>query len=165
MGISRHSANITRLAAVIIVAATLAACSTGGSSPLDTITGDYKFAPEYIKANITPDKSTKEQIRQAFGAPYSAQDNVANNSSEWYYDRRESGLNSLTKMAAKYSNRYGSGDAASTLFQGQSRIGDAQEVMDDAGTLSGTQSTGRKANITRIVIRFKGNVVDYFSTY
>lgn len=100
MGISRHLANIRGLAAITLVTATMTACSTGGGNPLDTLTGDYKYAPDYIKANIIARKSTKEQIRQAFGAPYSAQDNVSDNSSEWYYDRNESGLNSLTKMAA-----------------------------------------------------------------
>ncbi|GFZ60943.1 Uncharacterized protein ALO70_00496 [Pseudomonas amygdali pv. eriobotryae] len=164
MGISRHLANIRELAAITLVTATMTACSTGGGNPLDTLTGDYKYAPDYIKANIIARKSTKEQVRQAFGAPYSAQDNVSDNSSEWYYDRNESGLNSLTKMAVKYSNRYGSGDAASTLLQGQSRMGDAQEMIGDASTLSGTQATGRKASITRIFIKFKGNVVERFTT-
>ncbi|KPC38998.1 hypothetical protein [Pseudomonas syringae] len=43
-------------------------------------------------------------------------------------------------------------------------MGDAQEIMGDASTLSGTQATGRKASITRIFIKFKGNVVERFTT-
>ncbi len=164
MLIPRHLLKLRLHIAVIVTSATLAACSTGTNSPLDSITGDYKYAPDYIRTNIVERKSTKEDIRQKFGAPYSVQDNVANNTSEWYYDRNESGINALAKMATKYSNRYGSGEAASGIFQGQSRIGDVQEVMDDAQTVSGTGPVGRQANITRIFIKFKGNVVDDFST-
>ena len=50
------------------------------------------------------------------------------------------------------------------MWQGESRIGDAQEVMDDASTVTGTQSTGRQADISTIYIYFKGSVVDHYST-
>ncbi|MCI3943701.1 hypothetical protein BW686_21650 [Pseudomonas syringae] len=167
MGNYYSLARLKGLAAAITIMATMTACSTGGGDPfgaMDSLTGDSKYAPEFIKANIIANKSTKASIRDKFGAPYSVQDDVGDNSSRWHYDRRESKLNSLKKIAAKYSNRYGSGEMASGLYAGESRVGDAQEVLEDAGSVTGSNAPGQKTVITNIYIHFKGDVVSYFST-
>ncbi|WP_240996425.1 hypothetical protein [Pseudomonas viridiflava] len=164
MGVYGRMARLKGLMAALAILSTLTACSTGGGNPLDAITGESKYSPAFIKANIIPGKSTKEQIRQKFGAPTSAQDDVADNTSDWSYYRSDSGFNALKKVAYKYANKYGSGEVGSAMWQGESRIGDAQEVMEDASTVTGTQSTGRQADIGTIYIYFKGNVVDHYST-
>ncbi|GAB0077501.1 hypothetical protein TOC8171_29040 [Pseudomonas syringae] len=68
-------------------------------------------------------------------------------------------------MAIKYSNRYGSGTAASSVLQGESRVGDAQEILDDTGTVTGSNAPGQKTVINEIDIDFKGDVVSSFRTY
>ncbi|AAO54429.1 hypothetical protein BTW15_16770 [Pseudomonas syringae pv. tomato] len=168
MGNYYSLARLKGLATAITIMATMTACSTGGGNPLgalDSLTGDSKYAPEFIKANIIANKSTKASIREKFGAPNSVRDNLGNNSSTWSYDRRESGLNTIKKMAIKYSNRYGSGTAASSVLQGESRVGDAQEILDDTGTVTGSNAPGQKTVINEIDIDFKGDVVSSFRTY
>ncbi|MEE4814490.1 hypothetical protein V2K35_15325 [Pseudomonas alliivorans] len=146
----------------------LTACSTGGGTPfggLDSLTGEAKYAPDFIKSNIVVNKSSKQQIREKFGAPTRVRDNLGNDSSEWLYDRSESQLGKLTDMAYKYTSRYGAGDSASAIITGQNKVGDAQEIMDDAGSLSGASAPGQKVKITRLYIEFRGDVVRDFRTY
>ncbi|WP_139230470.1 MULTISPECIES: hypothetical protein [unclassified Pseudomonas] len=47
-------------------------------------------------------------------------------------------------MAYKYIRRYGAGDSASTIMGGQNKVGDAQKIANDAGTLSGSNTPGQK---------------------
>ena len=98
MGVFGRMARLKGLMAALAILSTLTACSTGGGNPLDAITGESKYSPAFIKANIIPGKSTKEQIRQKFGAPTSAQDDVADNTSDWSYYRSDSGFNALKKV-------------------------------------------------------------------
>ncbi|AKF53222.1 MULTISPECIES: hypothetical protein [Pseudomonas] len=168
MGNYYSLARLKGLAVAITVMAALTACSTGGSNPLgglDALTGEPKFEPDYIKANIIPKKSTKSQIRAKFGAPNSAEDDVGDNSAQWSYERGESGVAMLKKMAYKYSYKYGAGTSNSVLAQADGHLGDAEDVMDDVSTVTGTKSTGMKKVINRIVILFNGETVDRFYTY
>ncbi|WP_122503518.1 hypothetical protein, partial [Pseudomonas viridiflava] len=97
--------------------------------------------------------------------PTSVSDNLGNDSSEWLYDRGESQLGKLTNMAYKYTSRYGAGDSASAIITSQNKVGDAQEIMDDAGSLSGASAPGQKVKITRLYIEFRGDIVRAFRTY
>ncbi|MBX8474374.1 hypothetical protein K5D38_06245 [Pseudomonas cichorii] len=144
----------------------LTACSTDGSfAGLDSLTGEAKYAPEFIKGNIIIGKSTKQQIREKFGSPSDVSDNLGNDTSEWLYDRSESQLGKLTDMAYKYTTRYGAQSSASTIISSQNQVGDAQEIMNDAGTLSGSNAPGKKVKINRLYVEFKGDVVRAFRTY
>ncbi|KPB25024.1 Uncharacterized protein AC517_3327 [Pseudomonas syringae pv. syringae] len=71
----------------------------------------------------------------------------------------------LKKMAYKYSYKYGAGTSNSVLAQADGHLGDAEDVMDDVSTVTGTKSTGMKKVINRIVILFNGETVDRFYTY
>ncbi|GAB0077502.1 hypothetical protein TOC8171_29050 [Pseudomonas syringae] len=67
MGNYYSLARLKGLATAITIMATMTACSTGGGNPLgalDSLTGDSKYAPEFIKANIIANKSTKASIRE-----------------------------------------------------------------------------------------------------
>ncbi|MBN6715575.1 hypothetical protein JSY17_16390 [Pseudomonas capsici] len=144
----------------------LTACSTDGSfAGLDSLTGEAKYAPEFIKGNIIIGKSTKQQIREKFGSPSDVSDNLGNDTSQWLYDRSKSQLGKLTDMAYKYTTRYGAQSSASTIISSQNQVGDAQEIMNDAGTLSGSNAPGKKVKINRLYVEFKGDVVRAFRTY
>ncbi|KWT11515.1 hypothetical protein CFBP3846_04695 [Pseudomonas syringae pv. avii] len=168
MGNYYSLARLKGLATAITIMATMTACSTEGGNPLgalDSLTGEPKFEPDYIKANIIPKQSTKSQIRAKFGAPISAEDNVGDNSARWSYERGESGVAMLKKMAYKYSYKYGSGAAGSALGQTDNHLADAEDVMDDVSTVTGTKNTGMKKVIKKIIVYFNGETVDRFYTY
>ncbi|RMN98172.1 hypothetical protein ALQ49_05439 [Pseudomonas syringae pv. apii] len=44
-------------------------------------------------------------------------------------------------------------------------MGDAQEILDDTGTVTGSNAPGQKTVINEIDIDFKGDVVSSFRTY
>lgn len=168
MGTYCQLAKFKGLATAAMLMAALTACSSGiGSSipGLDSLTGDSKYAPEYIKANIIAGKSSKQQIREKFGDPTSVRDDLGNNSAEWVYDSKDSKLGKLADMAYKYTSRYGSGDSASAIIGGQNKVGDVQEIATDAGTLSGSNTPGKQVKITSIHIDFRGDIVRAFRTY
>lgn len=166
MGNYCRLAKLKGLAAAGMLMVALTACSTDGSfAGLDSLTGEAKYAPEFIKGNIIIGKSTKQQIREKFGSPSDVSDNLGNDTSEWLYDRSESQLGKLTDMAYKYTTRYGAQSSASTIISSQNQVGDAQEIMNDAGTLSGSNAPGKKVKINRLYVEFKGDVVRAFRTY
>ncbi|GFM70521.1 hypothetical protein PSCICL_15130 [Pseudomonas cichorii] len=166
MGTYGQLAKLKGLAAAGMLMVALTACSTDGSfAGLDSLTGEAKYAPEFIKGNIIIGKSTKQQIREKFGSPSDVSDNLGNDTSEWLYDRSESQLGKLTDMAYKYTTRYGAQSSASTIISSQNQVGDAQEIMNDAGTLSGSNAPGKKVKINRLYVEFKGDVVRAFRTY
>ncbi|MEX5571577.1 hypothetical protein Q1J52_01415 [Pseudomonas lijiangensis] len=167
MGTYCQLAKLKGLAAAGMLMMALTACSTDGSSfaGLDSLTGEAKYAPEFIKSNIVVGKSTKQQIREKFGSPSNVSDNLGNDTSEWLYDRSESQLGKLTDMAYKYTTRYGAQSSASTIISSQNQVGDAQEIMNDAGTLSGSNAPGKKVKINRLYVEFRGDVVRSFRTY
>ncbi len=168
MGTYCQLAKFKGLATAAMLMAALTACSSGiGSSipGLDSLTGESKYAPEYIKANIIAGKSSKQQIREKFGDPTSVRDDLGNNSAEWVYDSKDSKLGKLADMAYKYTSRYGAGDSASAIIGGQNKVGDAQEIATDAGTLTGSNTPGKQVKITSIHIDFRGDIVRAFRTY
>ncbi|MCV4283393.1 hypothetical protein [Pseudomonas capsici] len=166
MGTYCQLVKLKGLAAAGMLMVALTACSTDGSfAGLDSLTGEAKYAPEFIKGNIVIGKSTKQQIREKFGSPSDVSDNLGNDTSEWLYDRSESQLGKLTDMAYKYTTRYGAQSSASTIISSQNQVGDAQEIMNDAGTLSGSNAPGKKVKINRLYVEFKGDVVRAFRTY
>ncbi|AHG41030.1 hypothetical protein N018_12680 [Pseudomonas syringae CC1557] len=156
-------------AGMITMALTACSSGVGNSIPgLDSLTGDSKYAPEFIKANIIVGKSSKEQIREKFGDPTSVRDNLGDNTAQWVYDSKDSKLGKLADMAYKYTSRYsgaGGSSASSAIIGGQIKAGEAQEVVNDAGTLSGSNTPGKKVKITEIHIDFRGDVVRAFRTY
>ncbi|WP_259644879.1 hypothetical protein [Pseudomonas cichorii] len=168
MGTYCQLARLKGLATAGMLMVALTACSSGGGSSfggLDSLTGEGIYAPEFIKGNIVVKKSTKEQIREKFGTPSNVTDNLGNDTSVWLYDRKDSKLGKLADMAYKYTSRYGAGGSASAIIGGQNKVGDAQEIMDDAGTVSGSNAPGQKVKVERLYIEFRGNVVSGFRTY
>lgn len=169
MGTYFQLANFKGVATAAILMMALTACSTGGGSAipgLDSLTGEAKYAPEFIKANIVAGKSTKQQIREKFGTPSDVSDNLGNDSSEWLYDRDDSQIGKLADMAYKYTSRYSGGNSASsTIIGGQIKAGEAKEIMNDAGTVTGSGAPGQKVKINKIYIDFRGDVVRAFRTY
>lgn len=169
MGTYCQLAKFKGLATAAMLMAALTACSSGiGSSipGLDSLTGEGKYAPEFIKTNIIVGKSTKQQIREKFGTPTNATDDLGNNSSEWLYDREDTQIGKLADMAYKYTSRYSGGSSASsTIIGGQIKAGEAQEIMTDAGTVTGSNTPGQKVNIKKLYIEFRGDVVRDFRTY
>ena len=149
--------------------AMLTGCQGGGgiggigdlTNPLGP--GGKKYEAAYLKQNLIPGKTTKDQVLQLLGTPHDEDASSKNGSNEiiWMYNKSdEPSLDKYLSVARKYV----SADALGKINDAQSQAYKGQDVMKDINTVTGTSnkklSNGAVGN--RLWIYFENNVVDRY---
>jgi len=144
----------------------LIGCQGGGgigdlTNPLGP--GGKKYEAAYLKQNLIPGKTTKDQVLQLLGAPYEEDANSSDGSNEliWTYEKsQEPSLDKYLNVAQKYVST----DTFWKINDAKVEANKGQDVMKDINTVTGTSnkklSNGATGSILRIY--FKNNVVDRY---
>lgn len=147
----------------------LTGCQGGGgigdlTNPLGP--GGKKYEAAYLKQNLIPGKTTKDQVLQLLGTPHDEDANSSNGSNEitWSYEKsQEPSLDKYLNVAQKYVST----DTFWKINDAKVEANKGQDVMKDINTVTGTSnkklSNGATGNILRIY--FKNNVVDHYYLY
>jgi len=153
----------------VFALAMLTGCQGGGgigsisdlTNPLAT--GGKKYEAAYLKQNLIPGKTTKDQVLQLLGAPHEEDASSKNGSNEiiWLYSKSdEPSLDKYLKVARKYV----SADALGKINDAENQAYKGQDVMKDINTVTGTSSkklsNGAVGN--ELWIYFENNVVDRY---
>jgi len=153
----------------VFALAMLTGCQGGGgiggiadlTNPLGT--GGKKYEAAYLKQNLIPGKTTKDQVLQLLGAPHEedASSSDGSNGILWTYEKSEEpNLDKYLNVAQKYVST----DTFWKINDAKVEANKGQDVMKDINTVTGSSkkklSNGAVGNILRIY--FKDNVVDRY---
>ncbi|MEH3022092.1 MAG: hypothetical protein PGN19_05040 [Pseudomonas oryzihabitans] len=135
---------------------------TGGlpdlTSPLGG--GGKKYEAAYLKQNLIPGQTTKDQVLQMFGAPFDERASSYDGSNEvyWIYDKsQEPSLQKYLNVAQKYVAR----DTVSKINDARYQADKGLDVMNDVNMVTG--NTGKRMTSgavgSYLAIYFENNVV------
>ncbi|ORC61143.1 hypothetical protein BZK31_04060 [Pseudomonas floridensis] len=147
-----------------LLVGTLSGCA--GSNDLlgslnDSLNGGAKkYELNYLKQNLIPGKTTKEQVRQLFGEPYSESLDVVSgsNDSNWEYRKSEEGLSKYTDLAHKYVST----ETSLKMYSLSAQTSRGQDVLSDAANVAGVRKGASKVQGSTLYIYFKNDVIDYY---
>lgn len=146
---------------------TLTGCQGGGglgdiTNPLGT--GGKKYDAAYLKQNLIPGRTTKDQVLQMFGAPTNETSTSVNGSNDvrWsYWKNQENSFNKYLTMAHKYVST----ETSLKMYDASAQVSKGQDVMNDVNTVTGANSNQVMSGASghHLTIYFKNNVVDSFN--
>lgn len=144
----------------------LTGCQGGGGlgdmmNPLGT--GGKKYEAAYLKQNLIPGKTTKDQVLQMFGAPTDETSNSVNGSNDVRWSYRKNQENNFDKYLTM-AHKYVSTETSLKMYDASAQVSKGQDVMNDVNTVAGVNSkqvmTGATGN--HLTIYFENNVVDRY---
>ncbi|WP_295462559.1 hypothetical protein [uncultured Pseudomonas sp.] len=143
---------------------TLSGCQGGGlgdiTNPMSG--GGKKYEAAYLKQNLIPGKTTKDQVLQMFGTPHDESASSSNGSNEvnWIYEKsQEPSLDKYLNVAQKYVST----DTFWKINNAKVEANKGQDVMNDVNTVTGNKKTMSSGAVgSRLSIYFQNNVVDHY---
>lgn len=144
----------------------LTGCQGGGglgdiTNPMGT--GSKKYEAAYLKQNLIPGKTTKDQVLQMFGTPHDESASSSNGSNEvnWTYEKsQEPSLDKYLNVAQKYVST----DTFWKINNAKVEANKGQDVMNDVNTVTGNSNKKMSSGAvgSRLSIYFENNVVDHY---
>ncbi|MDR9850785.1 hypothetical protein RJO15_24375 [Herbaspirillum huttiense F1] len=154
---------VKSICALSVFAFVLTGCAGGPMGALNS--GSEKYDQAYLKQNIIPGKTTKDDVMRLFGAPYTQELNSTSgkngNESNWTYNKSQEGIDKYMTLAHKYLPT----GSSLQMYDAQAQVGKAKGVGEDVQSVTGTAGKPNDKSGSILTIYFVDNVVKYYRLY
>ncbi|WP_253907282.1 hypothetical protein [Herbaspirillum rubrisubalbicans] len=151
------------ICALSVFAFALAGCAGGPMGALNS--GSEKYDVAYLKQNIIPGKTTKDDVMRLFGAPYSQSlDSTSRkdgNESNWTYEKSKEGVDKYMALAHKYLPT----GSSLQMYDAEAQVGKVRGANEDVQSVTGTAGKPNEKSGSILTIYFIDNVVKYYRLY